>query len=291
MNKIILITGATSGIGRHAALYLAELGHTVIATGRRQHALDELKAEAAHLKLQVLRLDVTDAQSIAAAVVAVDDLTGGYGLDVLINNAGYGQGGAVLDVDDDAIVAQYETNVFGVIKVTRAFAPAMIARQSGQIIQVSSLGGRVTLPMMGVYNSTKFALESLSDAMRIELAPFNVSVVVVEPGSIATNFGATMQDTVVPKRTGPWAQVYSHTDSIARSFEQYSSGPIVISRVLARIVASRYPRARYMAPFREAFLIVLGTWLPSFVVDRILARIFGLHLATAPQTASVSLAA
>ncbi|MBX2798616.1 MAG: SDR family oxidoreductase [Myxococcales bacterium] len=276
MSQIILITGATSGIGRHAALHLARQGHRVIATGRRRAALDSLRAEAGEHWVRCVPMDVTDLASIDAARTSVDQLTDGHGVDVLINNAGFGQGGAVLDVDPADVAAQYHTNVFGLLCVTRAFAPAMIGRGHGKIVNVSSLGGRLTLPMMGVYTSTKFAVEALSDALRIELAPLGVHVAVVQPGSIRTEFNQTMQGTTRKvERTGPWAAVYDHTDRVATAFEQYSSGPIVISRVLARIVNARRPRARYFAPFRESVLMILGTWLPTRVTDFVLARVFG----------------
>ena len=285
MSQTILITGATSGIGRHAALHLAKAGHTVIATGRRVAALDSLRVEAGDLKVYGVRMDVTDPESVAAASIAVDQITGGYGVDVLINNAGYGQGGAVLDVSDADVKAQYETNVFGLLAVTRAFTPKMIERGSGKVINVSSLGGRLTLPMMGVYTSTKFAVEALSDALRMELAPLGVQVSVVQPGSIRTEFNQTMQDTVNEERTGPWAAVYDHTERIATAFEDYSSGPIVISRVLHRIVESRRPSARYFAPFRESFLMILGTWLPSRLTDFVLSRVFGITSTRRPTAA------
>lgn len=274
-HQTILITGATSGIGRDAALHLSRAGHRVIATGRNQAALDTLVREADG-KVHGVRLDVTDEASIARAVVEVDAITGGRGIDVLINNAGYGQGGAVLDVDDAALRAQFDTNVFGLLGVTRAFAAKMVARRQGRIVNISSLGGRISLPLMGVYNSTKFAVEALSDAMRIELAPFGVDVVVVQPGSIRTRFSDTMQGTVKPERTGPWAGVYERAERIVSGFERFSSGPEVISGVLLRVVEARRPRARYMAPFRETVAVVLGTWLPAFARDALLSRIFGI---------------
>lgn len=290
MSSIILVTGATSGIGRETALHLAREGHTVFATGRRVDALDALTEEASGLTLHALRLDVCDPDSIANAVHQVDALTDGHGLDVLVNNAGYGQAGAVLDVDDALVRKQYDTNVFGLLAITRAFAPKMIARGSGKVVNISSLGGRLTLPMMGVYNSTKFAVESLSDALRIELAPFGVHVAVVQPGSIQTDFNHTMQATVQPERTGPWAEVYAHVDRVANAFSDYASGPDVIARVVSRIVTSRRPWPRYAAPFRESALVILGTWLPSRITDAILARIFGVTSARPALTTQPVLA-
>lgn len=284
--KTILITGATSGIGRHAALHLAARGHRVIATGRREGALAELAREAGALDLHPLRLDVTDAASIAAAVDAVDALTEGHGLDALVNNAGYGQGGPVLEVDDAAVRRQYDTNVFGLLAVTRAFAPKMIERGAGRILNVSSIGGRATLPLLGVYNSTKYAVESLSDALRMELAPFGVQVVLIEPGGIDTNFNATVVDSLEGQErmyTGPWAAVAAEVDAITARFEAFAPGPLVISQVMTRAIEGRRPRARYVAPFKDAMMLRALTALPTRLVDWALSRLFGLHLIGRPS--------
>src|SRR5215468_9431026 len=192
-SKTVFITGATAGIGRTTALHLASLGHHVIASGRRRAELDKLAAEGRGLagKLDVVALDVTQAASIAAAVDEVARLLGDRGLDVLINNAGFGVLGPTSEISDAEMRRQYETNVFGLMNVTRAFLPGMRARRAGRIINVSSIGGRITLPYFGVYNSTKYAVESLSDALRYELAPFGIDVALIEPGVIRTNFEAT----------------------------------------------------------------------------------------------------
>src|SRR4051794_39927695 len=153
--KTILITGATAGIGRHAALELVRQGHHVIATGRREAALATLKDEAAPLasksggRLDVLKLDVTDAASVGSAVLEVDALTDSRGLDVLVNNAGYGQMGPVEEVTDADLRRQYDTNVFGLMSVTRAFLPRMRARGEGRIVNVGSIGGGAALPPVG----------------------------------------------------------------------------------------------------------------------------------------------
>src|SRR5215831_14526588 len=170
-SKTVFITGATAGIGRTTALHLTAQGHHVIASGRKRAELDKLEAEGRGLAgvLDVVSLDVTQPASIAAAVEAVARLTDDRGPDVLINNAGFGVLGPTSEISDAEMRRQYETNVFGLMNVTRAFLPAMRARRAGRIINVSSMGGRITLPYFGVYNSTKYAVESLSDALRYEL--------------------------------------------------------------------------------------------------------------------------
>src|SRR3954468_21029938 len=183
-SKTVLITGATAGIGRTTALHLARLGHHVIASGRKPTELARLAAEARGLAgtLDVPPLDVTQASSIAAAVVEVTRLTGERGLDALINNAGFGVLGPTSEISDAEMRRQYDTNVFGLMNVTRAFLPRMRERGAGRIITVSSIGARITLPYFGVYNSTKYAVESLSDALRFELRAFGIDVVLIEPG-------------------------------------------------------------------------------------------------------------
>jgi short-subunit dehydrogenase len=287
--NIILITGATAGIGRHAALTLARRGHTVIATGRREEALASLQAESAGLHLTALRLDVTDAQSVAQAVASVHTLTAGHGLDVLINNAGYGQLGAVLDVDDGQVRAQYETNVFGVLNTVRAFAPAMIRRGSGRILNVSSIGGLFTLPLFGVYNSTKYAVESLSDALRRELRPCGVDVVIIEPGTINTNFSSTAKASV--DRSGSaWFDVYTTAESNYAWAERMAPDPTPISRVMTRAIESRRPRARYTTPWRDKLAIQVMNLLPTRLADAIASAFFGLGKVHPQRVAPVLLA-
>lgn len=273
--QTVLITGATAGLGRHAALTLARRGHKVIAAGRRQDALDALLAEAAGLDLHALRLDVTDPASIDAAVGFVDGLTAGRGLDVLVNNAGYGQLGAVLDVDDALVRRQYETNVFGLLAMTRAFAPAMARRGRGRIVNLSSIGGLFTLPLFGVYNSTKYAVESLSDALRRELAPCGVRVSLVEPGTIRTEFGDHARASVT-RGQGPWADVYDAAEARYAVAERMAPDPAPISAVLVHAVEARRPRARYSKPVRDRWMIALFNALPTRLTDALMRRLFGL---------------
>ena len=274
--QTILITGATAGIGRHAALTLARRGHRIIATGRREDALAELVEEAKGLAIHGVRLDVTNAQSIEDARLRVHDITDGYGVDVLINNAGYGQLGAVLDVDDSKVRSQYETNVFGVLAVTRAFVPDMVRRGRGRVLNVSSIGGVFTLPLFGVYNSTKYALESLSDALRRELRPCGVDVVIIEPGTIRTRFSGTAKASVV-REGSPWADAYSAAEANYAWAETIAPDPTPISRVMVRAIEKRRPRARYTTPWRDRMMIRVLNALPTRLTDALVSRFFGLR--------------
>jgi len=281
-SKIVLITGATAGIGRTTALHLAKLGHHVIATGRKPAELAKLRAEAsAQLasadkrggKLDTLELDVTSPPSIAAAVYAAEQLTGGRGIDVLVNNAGFGVLGPTSELSDADMRRQYETNVFGLMNVTRAFLPKMIERRAGRIINVSSVGGRITLPYFGVYNSTKYAVESLSDALRYELRAFGIDVAMIEPGVIRTNFEATAATNLQQLTGSPYAAALARYDQMSKSADRFASEPIVIAKAIARAVSARRPAARYVAPLSTNLVILLGRILPTRVWDWAMRRI------------------
>lgn len=272
--KSVLITGATAGIGRTTALHLATLGHHVIASGRKRAELDKLAAEARGLagKLDVVALDVTLAASIAAAVEAVGKLTGGRGPDVLVNNAGFGVLGPTSEITDAEMRRQYETNVFGLMNVTRAFLPGMRARRAGRIINVSSMGGRITLPYFGVYNSTKYAIESLSDALRYELHPFGIDVALVEPGVIRTNFESTAVSGIRGFSATPYGPSLANYERMSRSADRFASNPIVVARAIARAVGARRAAARYVAPRVTSVALWLSAILPTSVWDWAMRR-------------------
>lgn len=289
-SKIILITGATAGIGRTTALHLARLGHHVIATGRKRAELDTLAAEARPHKLDTVSLDVTDAASIAAAVTAVDQLLNGprdatrggvnapampaqrgrespLWIDVLVNNAGFGILGPTSEISDAEMRRQYDTNVFGLMNVTRAFLPRMRARRAGRIINLSSVGGRLVLPYFGVYSSTKYALEALSDALRYELRPFGIDVSLIEPGVIRTNFEATAVGDIARFAATPYAGALAKYEEMSRLADRFASDPIVIARAITKAVEARRPRARYVAPRSTHAFLFLASFLPQRMWD------------------------
>jgi short-subunit dehydrogenase len=266
-SKIVLVTGATAGIGRMTALHLAKHGHHVIATGRKLPELAALKTEAGSLKLDTLALDVTSPASIAAAVNAVDSLTNGRGLDVLVNNAGFGVLGPTSEIGDSEMRRQYETNVFGLMNVTRAFLPKMIERRAGRVVNVSSVGGRITLPYFGVYNSTKYAVEALSDALRYELRPFGIDVSLIEPGIIRTNFEATAVSGLGQFKATPFAVAVEKYEEMSKFANRFASDPIVIAKAITKAVGARRPRARYVAPFSNHMIFVMSSLLPTRMWD------------------------
>src|SRR5712692_3061085 len=186
----VLITGGTDGLGRAAALLLAEQGYHVFAAGRsseKRAALDQLAHER-DLPLETLEMDVCDDASVARALAEVHTKAGP--LDVLVNNAGIGYFATVEEIRMDHLRQQFETNFFGVVRVTQAVLPEMRQRRRGRILNMSSAAGRVALPLFGPYSGSKFALEGMTDALRLELYPFGIGVVLIEPGYIPTNFQA-----------------------------------------------------------------------------------------------------
>src|SRR5919198_615158 len=181
-SKAVLITGCSTGIGRATAERLAGRGHTVYATARRPESIADLEAKGC----KTLALDVTDEESMRGAVAAVEEAEGAIG--ALVNNAGYSQSGAIEDVSMESVRRQFETNVFGLIRMCQLVLPGMRRRGEGRIVNVSSMGGRLTFPGGGIYHGTKHAVEAISDVLRFEVQGFGVDVVVIEPGLIKTDF-------------------------------------------------------------------------------------------------------
>jgi NAD(P)-dependent dehydrogenase (short-subunit alcohol dehydrogenase family) len=277
MNALdILVTGATSGIGRQAALDLARAGHRVFATGRRKEALAKLAEEARGARLETIVLDVTSEPSVRAARAAVLEATGGRGLDALVNNAGYGAMGPLEEISDEALRAQYDTNVFGLMSVTRAFLPEMRKRGFGRIVNVSSVGGRMTFPMMGAYNSTKYAVESLSDALRVELRPFGVAVSLIEPGAIRTEFADVALGTVPEAARSPYAPAMAEAEAMRQKFDATAVGPEIVGRAIRRAIESRRPSARYVVPFSGSIMLFMVGLLPTSWIDALMGAASGL---------------
>jgi NAD(P)-dependent dehydrogenase (short-subunit alcohol dehydrogenase family) len=276
--QTILITGASSGIGRDAALALAAAGHHVIAAARRLPALERLRDEASAGTITPLSLDVDDPDSIAAAAAEVDRLTSGRGVDALVNNAGFATAAALADLSDKDLRAQFETNVFGLMAVTRALLPAMIDRGEGRIVNISSVSGRMPAPILGAYHASKYALEALSDALRMEVAAFGVKVVVVEPGTIKTEFASRTLAEAESARAAStrYASIYPRAAALEARFANMAGGTGPVVRAITSALFARRPRARYVAPRRFAALIALFCVLPTSWTDAILRQVFGL---------------
>jgi NAD(P)-dependent dehydrogenase (short-subunit alcohol dehydrogenase family) len=224
---------------------MASRGHRVYATARR---LDDL-AELAERGCRTLSLDVTDEQSMRSAVAAVEEAEGAVG--VLVNNAGYSQSGAVETLDLDDVRRQFETNVFGLIRMCQLVLPGMRRQRSGRIVNVSSMGGKLTFPGGGAYHATKHAVEAISDALRFEVKGFGVDVVVIEPGLIKTRFGDTARATVSEgDGDGAYAKfneavAAATVDAYEGPLSRLGGGPESVARTIEKAVTAKRPRTRY----------------------------------------------
>jgi len=255
-NQVVLITGCSTGIGRATAEHLAGAGHTVYATARKLEAVDDLKGKGCH----TLALDVTDEQSMQAAVSAVEEAEGAVG--ALVNNAGYSQSGAVESVELDDIRAQFETNVFGLIRMSQLVLPKMRERGKGRVVNVGSMGGKLTFPGGGIYHATKYAVEAISDAMRFELSGFGVQVALIEPGLITTEFASAAVGSMgTAGENGPYAQFnQAVAASTVGAYEgptaKLGGGPETVAKAIEKAITSSRPKARY--PVTPSARLIMG---------------------------------
>jgi NADP-dependent 3-hydroxy acid dehydrogenase YdfG len=270
----VLVTGCSTGIGRATAELLLRAGHTTYATARRPETLADLAA----LGARTLALDVTDEASMAAAVAEVEREHGRVG--TLVNNAGYGEYGAVEEVDLDAVRAMFETNVFGLARMAQLVLPGMRRAGRGRIVNIGSMGGRMTFPMGGYYHATKYAVEAISDAMRVEVRPFGVDVVLLEPGVTRSAFEDRLgeSDALTERSDSPYAGLRASTAAFnARAYANpaMAASSESVARVVLKAVEAERPRPRYLlTPLAKA--MVLGrTVAPDRVWDAAVARGYG----------------
>ncbi len=255
--KIVLITGASSGIGYDAALTLARQGHKVYAAARRLELMEPLRSEG----VVPIRMDVTDEQSMQEGINQVLDAEGC--IDVLVNNAGYGYFGAIENVSMEEARRQLEVNVFGLARLCQLVLPVMRRQGSGRIVNTSSIAGKIVLPFGGWYHVSKFSVEALSDALRIEMKPFGINVIMVEPGGIKTDWGIIAARHLKESSSGtPYElQAVSEADLMHKAYSgNWLSSPRVITRAISKAVNRRCPRARYRTG-RFSHLGVFIHWL------------------------------
>jgi NAD(P)-dependent dehydrogenase (short-subunit alcohol dehydrogenase family) len=279
--KTVLITGATDGLGRAAAVLFAEKGYRVFAAGRsaaKREGIDTL-ARDKNLPLESLEMDVCDDVSVTSAVSSVLEKTGA--IDVLINNAGMSYVATVEEMSMEDWKRQFETNVFGVIRVTQAVVPHMRERRRGHILMMSSVSGLVTPPTQGAYSGSKHALEGISNALRLEMYPFGVKVILVEPGYIVTNIqnvAVELTKVYQEKMTkGPYAKVYAGAWSGAKS-SRAKSGTTAedCARVMLSAVEAPNPKARYGVTPTATLIKWAKRLLPDSAIDRIIRRRYGI---------------
>ena len=247
-HEVSVVTGSSTGIGYETSLILARNGFLTYATMRNLNKSENIKSVATKeiLPIQIKQLDVTEEDSVTNAIQAISSEAGR--IDVLVNNAGYGLNGAFEDLAMDEIKAQYETNVFGLIRTTQAVIPIMRRQKSGTIVNISSGAGRFGFPSGSAYVSTKFAVEGLSESMSYELEPFGIRVVIVEPGVIRTNFGDGL---VVAKRSqdpnSPYSQMMQKTANGFEEMMKNSSSPDLVAKVVLNTIGDENPSLRHLA--------------------------------------------
>jgi len=273
-NRVALVTGASSGIGTATAQAFIERGFTVYAAARRLDRMQDLQG----LGARVVALDLTQPDSIEQLAETIIREQGR--LDVLVNNAGYGVYGAVEDIPLDEARRQFEVNLFGLADLTRRVLPMMRAARSGRVINITSIGGKIWSPFGAWYQASKFALEGFSDCLRMELRPFGIDVVVVEPGAIKTEWaGIAFGNAAQFSGQGPYLAI---NESITRALAQmnrsggFGAPPRVVADVIVRAATVRRPRTRYVAPLSARLFLVLRWLLSDRMFDRIIGMMFGM---------------
>ncbi|MFQ5564003.1 MAG: SDR family oxidoreductase [Parvularculaceae bacterium] len=275
MHKPVLITGAGSGIGEATAVHLAHKGFKIFASARRKEEVDAISG-LGEGRIAPLTLDVTDENSIAAAFEEIK--AAGATLYGVVNNAGISVTGPIEEVPLEDWRRQYETNVFGVANVIRAALPQMRKAGTGRIVNIGSVAGRIASPFMGVYASSKHAVEGLSDALRRELRPHGIKVSVIRPGFINTGFGEQEQEGFKRYRDegGPYAdRVRAFAHWHARGHPA-APGPSCVAEAVYAALTADHPRARYAAPARNWATLAMRTLAPAGVFDRLFERATGL---------------
>ena len=264
-HRTALITGASSGIGEATALQLTELGFTVYASARRVDRMSAL----ADRGIRTRSVDVTDDDSMVALIEAIIADTGR--IDVLVNNAGYGLYGALEDVPIDEARRQFEVNVFGLARMTQLILPQMRAQREGYIVNISSMGGKIWEPLGSWYHASKFAVEGLSDSLRVEVAEFGIKVVIIEPGTIRSEWsGLAAENLEATSANTPYAGQAKLVGAGLRAVDRLpiASGPEVVAEVIGKAVQDPKPRTRYAAGGGARGMLLAEWILPDRGFDR-----------------------
>lgn len=265
MSQVVIVTGASSGIGKSTALTYIKNGFTVYAGARRVEKMKDISKAGG----TVIKLDVTSQKSIdefVAEVLKEEDR-----IDILVNNAGYGLYGSVEDTPIDAVRYQYEVNVIGLAAMTKAVIPTMRKHRNGRIINISSVGGKITTPTGSYYHGTKFAVEGFSDCLRMELSPFNIDVVVIRPGLIATEFTEVLNEKS-PNMSEPYSPFTNAFNKQTK--EMYDAGkgshPQVIADLIVKASTTARPKTRYSGGYLAKPILFLRTILPDRWFDKLI---------------------
>jgi NAD(P)-dependent dehydrogenase (short-subunit alcohol dehydrogenase family) len=281
-SKIALVTGASSGIGEATALKLHALGYTVYAAARR---VDRMKPLADEAGIHVLPMDVTNDASMRRGI---QEIIARFGrIDVLVNNAGYGSYGAVEDVSQEEARAQFDVNVFGAVRLIQLVLPHMRRQRSGTIVNITSMGGKIYTPLGAWYHGTKFALEAISDCLRMEVQPFGIDVVVIEPGGIKTEWAGIAADKLrdVSGKGAYAGQAKAMALSmVGETSRKRQSPPQLIADTIAKAVGARRPKTRYAVGFGAKPMI----FLRGLMSDRVFDGFMRMATGTSRQAASTN---
>jgi len=273
-STVVLITGCSTGIGRATAERLAKKGWNVYATARRLESIEDLMQKGC----KTLALDVTDEASMRAAVDQVVAEEGAVG--ALVNNAGYSQSGALESVPMDQLRRQFETNVFGLLRMCQLVLPGMREQRDGRIVNVSSMGGRLTFPGGGAYHATKYAVEALSDVLRFEVSGFGIHVVLIEPGLIRTQFGEAAVSSIGEiEQDGPYAKfnaavAASTAGAYHGPLSRLGAGPEAVARTIEKALTKSRPKARYPVTASARLMLAQHAILPDRAWDAMVGTTF-----------------
>ncbi|HEX9028272.1 MAG TPA: oxidoreductase [Anaerolineales bacterium] len=270
--RVVLITGGSSGIGKATAVLLATKGWRVYAAARRLEAMQDLTA----IGVIPLKLDITDENQRRAAVEEIMRNDGH--VDALVNNAGYGSYGALEEVPDEEARRQFEVNVFGLMGLTRLVLPHLRRQGHGRIVNVSSIGGRMATPLGGWYHASKFALEALSDSLRLEVKPFGIEVVVIQPGRVSTEWsGIAQKNLLAASGNGPYRELVTSLAPVLED-SQPGKGPLApaapeaIAQVIEHALQTKRPKTRYAAPCHAKLFLFFRWLLPDCAFDKMMMK-------------------
>ncbi|OQP41094.1 short-chain dehydrogenase/reductase [Niastella yeongjuensis] len=263
MAKTVLVTGASAGIGKATAIYLAQNGYNVYGAARRTEKMQDLK----NYSIKPIALDVTKEGSITACIEQI--FTEAGNIDILVNNAGFGSSGAVEDVPMDDARYQLEVNVFGAMRLTQLVLPKMRQNKYGKIINISSIGGKIAFPLSGWYHASKFAIEALSDTLRMEVKPFGIDVIGIEPGGIRSEWAAIANEHMM--------RISGNTiyKEIAANAEKATANmnlpePIVIAKLIKKSIEARNPKTRYAGGFGAKQILAARKIVSDKLMDKII---------------------
>jgi len=279
--KTAVVTGATDGLGRATALMLAANGYRVFGGGRNAGRLASLQGEASQRKLALtaLEMDVTSDDSVSRAIQTIQNAAGT--IDILVNNAGIGFVVPMEEISLADLRRQYETNVFGVVRVTQHVLPGMRAQGRGRIVNMSSIAGKVSTPLFGAYSSSKFALESISDAWRLELGQFGIQVILIEPGIIPSGMEGAVRElsgAYTDLQAGPYAAIKASFESMwAAESAKATTTPDDCARVILNALRAARPKARYPVTSTATAMTYLRRILSDRTLDRMILRRYKLR--------------